>query len=89
MSLCICVSELEDTGTVLMTYEDTDMYKLKKLVNVWFRTPPLTEPEENALQALPTVRMMGTVVRFMHRRIQHCSVFPRTRQWQAPSVWLG
>ena len=25
------------------------------------RTPPLTEPEENALQALPTVRMMGTV----------------------------
>ena len=61
MSLCICVSELEDTGTVLMTYEDTDMYKLKKLVNVWFRTPPLTEPEENALQALPTVRMMGTV----------------------------
>ena len=61
LSFCICVSELEDTGTVPMTYEDTDMYKLKKLVNVWFRTPPLTEPEENALQALPTVRMMGTV----------------------------
>ena len=61
MSLCICVSELEDTGTVLMTYEDTDMYKLKKLVNVWFRTPPLTEPEENALVCEPTVRMMGTV----------------------------
>ena len=37
------------------------MYKLKKLVNAWLRTPPLTEPEENALQALPTVRMMGTV----------------------------
>ena len=61
MSLCICVSELEDTGTVLMTYEDTDMYNLKKLVNVWFRTPPLTEPEENALVCEPTVRMMGTV----------------------------
>ena len=44
-----------------MTYEDTDMYKLKKLVNVWFRTPPLTEPEENALVCEPTVRMMGTV----------------------------
>jgi len=51
----------EDTGTVLMTYEDTDMYKLKKLVNAWFRTPPLTEPEENALALEPTVRMMGTV----------------------------
>jgi len=37
------------------------MYKLKKLVNAWLRTPPLTEPEENALSALPTVRMMGTV----------------------------
>ena len=37
------------------------MYKLKKLVNAWFRTPPLTEPEENALVCEPTVRMMGTV----------------------------
>ena len=37
------------------------MDKLKKLVSNWLRTPPLTEPEENALQALPTVRMMGTV----------------------------
>ncbi len=44
-----------------MTYEDTDMYKLKKLVNAWFRTPPLTEPEGNALVCEPTVRMMGTV----------------------------
>ena len=44
-----------------MTYEDTDMYKLKKLVNAWFRTPPLTGPEENALAIEPTVRMMGTV----------------------------
>ena len=61
LSLCICVSEVEYIGTVLMTYEDTDMYKLKKLVNVWFRTPPLTEPEENALVCEPTVRMMGTV----------------------------
>jgi len=25
------------------------------------RTPPLTEPEENALVSEPTVRMMGTV----------------------------
>jgi len=25
-------------------------------------TPPLTEPEENALVCEPTVRMMGTVV---------------------------
>ena len=61
LSLCICVSEVEYIGTVLMTYEDTDMYKLKKLVNVWLRTPPLTEPEENALVCEPTVRMMGTV----------------------------
>jgi hypothetical protein len=37
------------------------MYKLKKLVNAWLRTPPLTEPEENALVCEPTVRMMGTV----------------------------
>ena len=44
-----------------MTYEDTDIYKLKKLVNAWLRTPPLTEPEENALACEPTVRMMGTV----------------------------
>ena len=44
-----------------MTYEDTDMYKLKKFVNAWFRTPPLTGPEENALVCEPTVRMMGTV----------------------------
>ena len=64
------------------------MYKLKKLVNAWLRTPPLTEPEENALSALPMVKMMGTVD-FSHRRIQHCSVFLRPRQWQAPSVWLG
>ena len=28
---------------------------------LWIRTPPLTGPEENALSALPTVRMMGTV----------------------------
>ena len=25
----------------------------------------------------------------MYRRIQHCSVSLRTRQWQAPAVWLG
>ena len=37
------------------------MYMLKKLVNAWLRTPPLTEPVENALQTLPTVKMMGTV----------------------------
>ena len=37
------------------------MYKIKKLIIDWLRTPPLTEPEENALPALPTVRMMGTV----------------------------
>ena len=35
------------------------------------------------------MRMMGTVITFMHRRKQHCSVFLRTRQWQAPAVWLG
>ena len=64
-------------------------YMRKQLVSNWQRTPPLTEPEAHALSALPTVRMMGTVVRFMHRRIQHFSVFLRTRQWQAPSVWLG
>ena len=58
-------------------------------VSNWLRMPPLTEPEENAVYTSPTVRMMGTVVRFMHRRIQHCSAFLRTRQWRAPSVWLG
>ena len=30
-------------------------------VSDWLRTPPLTEPEENALVCEPTVRMMGTV----------------------------
>ena len=30
-------------------------------VSSWLRTPPLTEPEENALVCEPTVRMMGTV----------------------------
>ena len=30
-------------------------------ISNWLRTPPLTEPEENALSTLPTVRMMGTV----------------------------
>ena len=30
-------------------------------VSNWLRTPPLTEPEENALPAPPTVMMMGTV----------------------------
>ena len=57
-------------------------------VSDWQRPPPLTEPEENALVCEPTVRMMGTVIRFAHRRIQHCSVSLRTRQRQAPAVWL-
>ena len=30
-------------------------------VSSWLHTPPLTEPEENALVCEPTVRMMGTV----------------------------
>ena len=30
-------------------------------VSNWLQTPPLTEPEENALVCEPTVRMMGTV----------------------------
>ncbi len=30
-------------------------------VSSWLRTPPLTEPEENAMVCEPTVRMMGTV----------------------------
>ena len=55
----------------------------------WPRTPPLTVTEENALVFEPTVRMMGTVVTFSHRRIQHCSVFLRTRQWQAPCGVAG
>ena len=46
-SLCICVSEVEarggrqgaDSVPVIL------WYKLKKLVNTWLRTPPLTEPE--------------------------------------------
>ena len=37
------------------------MYRFKKLVSNWQRPPPLTELEENALSALPTVGMMGTV----------------------------
>ena len=88
LSLCICASE----WTVLMTcfYKSLEpsLFLCIGLRN-WQRPPPLTEPEENALVCEPTVRMMGTVVRFMHRRIQQCSVFLRTRQWQAPSVWLG
>ena len=73
---------------ILTLINTLTLYMRKWLVSNWHRPPPLTEPEENALVFEPTVRMMGTVVTFSHRRIQHCSVFPRTRQWQAPSVWL-
>ncbi len=31
------------------------------MLRLLYRTPPLTEPEENALGSKPTVRMMGTV----------------------------
>jgi len=62
LSFCICVSEVEARGETGADIAPCySMYKLKKLVNAWLRTPPLTEPEENALSALPTVRMMGTV----------------------------
>ncbi|SEF64800.1 hypothetical protein SAMN02910276_00730 [Butyrivibrio sp. Su6] len=71
-----------------LTPSGSIFFDKQQLVSNWLCTPPLTEPEENALVCEPTVRMMGTVDRFMHRRIQHCSVFLKTRQWQAPSVWL-
>ena len=62
LSFCICVSEVEARGRQGADIVPVILwYKLKKLVNAWLRTPPLTEPEENALVCEPTVRMMGTV----------------------------
>ena len=53
------MSQTETIILVVFVYSK----KLSLCISVsnWLRTPPLTEPEENALPAPPTVMMMGTV----------------------------